>query len=303
MPVVSDATATRSIAAIHDWASSLRVSSYALVPLASGGENRGIIAFCSALDRLFIADDIETLRFVGRMVSLVLATSHQKSKDRFMNALSHELRTPLTSIIGFTQIIRKRINNAVDRDERLINQVDVLWSQAQRLSRLIDTFVDVSRLESGEFSISPDKVEVVALLKKATEHSLAQARSRHRIDFELPDHEIAILADVKRLELVFNQVISNAIRFSPENEPIQVRCDDVPDENKVIVSITDRGPGVPASRKMDIFQRFASTEPLRAGGLGVGLFVSKSIVEAHGGNMSLESLPVIGTTVHIELPK
>jgi signal transduction histidine kinase len=246
---------------------------------------------------------MRALRLVGKMSALLLSMSHPQTKDRFINALSHELRTPLTSIIGFTQIIRKRLNNAAEKDERLLGQVDVLWSQAQRLNRLIDTFVDVSRLESGQFSIYPGRVEIVAILKQAAEQSLVQARSLHQIIFDLPDHEVEIFADVRRIDQVFNQVLSNAIRFSPEQQPIHVTCEDNAAEGKVIISITDRGPGIPEARIKEIFQRFAASEPLRAGGLGVGLYISKSIIEAHGGKMSLDSYPDKGTTIRIELPR
>lgn len=302
-PVVPNMSVRNGLAPLQDWAVAANISSFALAPLAVGGENRGIIAFCADSGRLYIDDDIRALRLVGKMASLAMAISYPETKDRFINALSHELRTPLTSIIGFTQIIRKRLNNAVDKDERLLGQVDVLWSQAQRLNRLIDTFVDVSRLESGQFSITPGRVEIVSILKKATEQSLAQARSKHQIIFELPDQGIEVLADARRLDQVFSQVLSNAIRFSPENEPILVLCEDLEAEGKVVVSITDRGPGIPKSRIQEIFERFAASEPLRAGGLGVGLYISKSIIEAHGGNMSLESYPEKGTTVRVELPK
>ena len=302
-PVVAYMPIRNGLAPLQDWALSANISSFALAPLAVGGDKRGIIAFCAAPSRPYTDDDIRTLQLVSKMVSLAMAISYPEAKNRFMNALSHELRTPLTSIIGFTQIIRKRMNNSPDKDERLLGQIDVLWSQAQRLNKLIDTFVDVSRLESGQFSITPDRVDIVSVLKEATEQGLAQARSKHRIVYRLPDHGIEVLADARRVNQVFSQVLSNAIRFSPENKPILVRCEDLEVEGKVVVSITDKGPGIPEARVRQIFERFAASEPLRAGGLGVGLYISKSIVEAHGGNMSLESHPKKGTTIRIELPK
>jgi signal transduction histidine kinase len=302
-PVVSNNGSRNGLAPVHDWAAATDVSSFALVPLAIGAENRGILLFCASGDHRYTGEDAGTLRLVGKMASLVVSNSHPETKDRFISALSHELRTPLTSIIGFTQIIRKRLSNSPDRDERLLGQVDVLWSQAQRLNRLIDTFVDVSRLENGQFAINPGRVEIVSTLKEAVEQSRAQARSKHHITYDLPDHRVEVFADVRRLDQVFNQVLSNAIRFSPENQPITVSCEDREAEGIVVISVTDLGPGIPQSRIQEIFERFAASEPLRAGGLGVGLYISKSIVEAHGGSMSLESSAQRGTTVRIVLPK
>ena len=302
-PVVPNMSVRNGLASLQDWAVAANISSFALAPLAVRGKKRGILTFCADSGRFYTDDDIRAFHLVAKMVSLAMAISYPEAKDRFMNALSHELRTPLTSIIGFTQIIRKRLNSAVDKDERLLGQLDVLWSQAQRLNRLIDTFVDLSRLESGQFSIIPNKVEIVSILKRATEQSLAQARSKHQIVFQLPDQGIEVLADARRLDQVFSHVLSNAIRFSAENKPILVRCDDNEADDKVVVSITDKGPGIPDSRIREIFERFAASEPLRAGGLGVGLYISRSIIEAHGGSMSLESNPEKGTTIRIELPK
>ena len=309
-PVLS-ASSMNGLSPLADWVSGAELTRIALSPVCVNGRSRGILVFGQGEKDPGSLTDERAVQMVANVAALALSDGAKKpeqeltpaSKDRFLSALSHELRTPLTSIIGFTQIIRKRLSNAPEKDERLLGQVDVLWAQAQRLNRLIDTFVDVSRLENGDFSIDPGKVEIISILKRATEQTLAQSRSRHKVVYDLPDHEVEVYADLRRLDQVFSQVVSNAVRFSPENEPILISCEDLIGEGQVVVSVTDKGPGIPSARTREVFERFQDREPLRGGGLGVGLFVSRSIIEAHGGTISMDSVPHKGTTIRITLPK
>jgi signal transduction histidine kinase len=226
----------------------------------------------------------------------------EKAQGQFLDVLSHELRTPLTSIMGFAQIIRRRISSARDVDSRVRDQLDLLWGQAQRLNRLLDTFVDMSTMERGEFAVEHNRLDVAALLTAALDQSLTQSRSAHRFSADIPDQPIWIFGDAKRLEHVFGHVLSNALRYSPEGQPIAVTCKLEPVENEVLVSVTDRGPGIPPEMQKEIFKRFYPSDARRSGGMGVGLYVSRAIVDAHGGRLSLESSPGRGTSVHIHLP-
>jgi signal transduction histidine kinase len=179
-----------------------------------------------------------------------------------------------------------------------MEQLDVLWAQAQRLNRLIDTFVDMNRIERGEFEITRGQVEITSLLKAAT----SQAGAQHEISMDLPDQPLWVHGDSKRLEQVFSHILSNALRYAPQSQPIRLTCKADAGEGTVTIKVTDRGPGIPPPRLKEIFARKYAGGPLKAGGLGVGLYLSKVIVEAHGGRISIESSSAKGTVVEIVLP-
>lgn len=254
--------------------------------------------------------DINVLRSFTNLLALSVANvqfteakqGENKARDRFLNALSHELRTPLTSILGFTQVIRKRFINAPGTDARLLDQLEVLWTQAQRLNRLIDTFVDLSHIERGEFEINLGKVELGTVLGSAVAQALGQARSKQRVEVQITDPTIWVLGDRRRLEQVFTHIVSNALRYSPPDEPIVVRCRVDATQGHVVVDVSDSGPGIPVHLRKDIFERLNPGDAQRSGGLGVGLYLSRTVIEAHGGHISVQSSPSEGTTITIVLP-
>lgn len=255
-------------------------------------------------------EDINSLRTFANLLALAVANvqftqekqGEDKARDRFLNALSHELRTPLTSILGFTQVIRKRLSSAPGTDARLLDQLEVLWTQSQRLSRLIDTFVDLSNIERGEFEINLGKVDLASVLRSAVSQALGQARSRQHVESRISDPFIWVPGDSKRLEQVFTHVLSNALKYSPPQQPILVQCHVEREQGIVIVEISDSGPGIPPHLRKDIFERSNPGDAQRSGGLGVGLYLSKTVIEAHGGHISIQNTPVEGTTVMIVLP-
>jgi signal transduction histidine kinase len=125
------------------------------------------------------------------------------------------------------------------------DQLEVLWTQAQRLNRLIDTFVDISNVERGSLAMNLGKVEIVSVLKRAVDQSLAQDRYLHEIVLDTPPALCGYTPTAKRLEQVFSHVLSNALRYSPEHRPVMVALEDQRANGKVLVSIADDGPGIP----------------------------------------------------------
>ncbi|HEX9988094.1 MAG TPA: HAMP domain-containing sensor histidine kinase [Chloroflexia bacterium] len=308
--VVADARTDPLLESIHQLTNSLDVVTLAWAPLINNNQLLGILALYHKSRHDYTQEDLDILHTLAELMALTIANTrrleaHQqedKAKDIFLNALSHELRTPLTSIMGFTQIIRKRLSNTPINDPRLMDQMDVLWTQAQRLSRLIDTFVDIAHIEQGEFALNLGKVDLASVIRVAVDQVAAQSRTRHKIVLDLPDEHLWVHGDAKRLAQVFSHVLSNAIRYSPEDEAITLACKHLAQENRALVTITDHGPGIPASRRQRIFERFQQGDTVKAGGLGVGLFITKTVIEAHGGHVSLDSSPNTGTTISIALP-
>lgn len=307
---------------VHDIASSYTTSVYrdllmarGIVSLASFQlKNRGkLLGFMTVYHetaRSYTDEEKDVLLTLANLLALSVANlqfteakrGEDKARDRFLSALSHELRTPLTSILGFTQVIRKRLSSAPGTDNRLLDQLEVLWTQAQRLNRLIDTFVDLSNIERGEFEINLGKVDLPIVLRAAVAQALGQARSRQPVETQVSEPSIWVHGDGKRLEQVFTHIVSNAIRYSPPEQPVLVICRMEKMQGRVIIDVSDKGPGIPSNLRKDIFERSNPGDAQRSGGLGVGLYLSKTVVEAHGGHIALQSSPLEGTTITITLP-
>ena len=285
-------------------------TSLASLPLINKGKHLGFITLYHEEAREYSQAERYSLQIVANMLAVAVANTQfleaksgeDQARDRFLSALSHELRTPLTSIMGFTQVIRKRLSSTSAADPRLVDQLEVLWAQAQRLNRLIDTFVDLSHIESGEFEIHLGKVELAAVLRAAIQQALGQARTNQPLETHCSDPYIWIHGDARRLEQVFTHVISNALKYSPPDKPVLVSCRLEPPDNRVIVEVVDRGPGIPQHLRKDLFARNNPGDAQRSGGLGVGLFLTKTVVEAHGGHVSIQSSPNEGTVVSVVLP-
>jgi signal transduction histidine kinase len=295
---------------VDAWAELAGWATMALVPLSgdADGEPVGALVVGHATPRKYDTEECDILQVIGVLVSQVVERLDsgdgevESSKSQLFSVLSHELRTPLTSIMGFTQLIRKRLSASPNTDRRTLEHLNVLWVQAHRLNRLIDTFVDMTRIERGEFQLTRGDVELTGLLRMAAEQSVAQAGSHNEVALDLPDEPLWVHGDSKRLEQAFGHILSNAVRYAPHDQPILLSCKVDPDESMVTIRITDRGPGIPASRLEEIFDRKHPSGPLKSGGLGVGLYLTRVIVEAHGGRISIESSSNSGTVVAIALP-
>lgn len=295
---------------LHRTARAQGIETVVAIPLKHGDDLVGaLLLYWLETHRLSLADRGE-LGSLARLTALALANARmietrkweRTAQDQFLSMLSHELRTPLTSIMGFTQIIRRRVNINREIDGKMRDQLDLLWAQSQRLNRLLDTFVDITNIERGDFVLSADLLDVTLVLRSAIEQSHAQSHKGHNLRLDIPDSPIFLLGDAKRLEHMFGHLLSNAFRYSPEKRPVRVSCRALPDEHNVAIRITDEGPGIDSDLKREIFKRFYPSVTRKAGGLGVGLYVSRAIAEAHGGTLEIDSAPGEGTTVTVHLP-
>jgi signal transduction histidine kinase len=306
--IISNVAADGPTKGICHWASSAGIATLALAPISAGGHTLGALALYHRDHFDYGEEDRLVLHALAGLASQVvsrarLAGAHEGegSNSVLFSVLGHELRTPLTSIMGFTQMIRKRLYTAAPDDTRLREHVEVLWVQSQRLNRLIDSFVDLGRIERGDFHIEPARFELTQLLRVVADQTISQAGSRHTLKLDLPAQPVWLYGDAHRIEQVFSHLLMNAAKYSSADIPIEMVCETGPGTGKVVVRITDHGPGIPTTRIKEIFQDRYPMGPLKAGGLGVGLYLSKVIVEAHAGHVDLDSSPG-GTTVSVTLP-
>jgi signal transduction histidine kinase len=236
-------------------------------------------------------------------------------KSRFLSMASHELKTPLTSISGLSQVLLRRMRRRLDQGHPTevewsaeqhahIDRLELLNSQTSRLGRLIDELLDVSRIESGKLDFHWAPVDLGTLISEVAER-LQMTTSSHTIEVNLNGLvDDSVTADRDHLEQVLDNLVTNAIKFSPEGGTIRVSIRDLADS--VVLSVQDPGVGIPSAQLEDIFGLFYQAEdPVsrRTGGMGLGLYISREIVNRHGGRIWAESEPERGSTFNVSIPR
>jgi PAS domain S-box-containing protein len=222
-------------------------------------------------------------------------------KDEFISMAAHELRTPLTALRGYVQILSRHV---VGSDPLSARAIETLHEQGERMERLINDLLDVGRIETHQLELRRRELDLVALVRQLAAE-VGRSSSRHPIVVTSSRDQIIGSWDGDRLSQVFANLLTNAIKYSPEGGPINVTIT-VPDtEGEVLVAVTDRGIGIEPAELPRLFTRYGRVgrdNPLRQVGLGIGLFISKEIVDAHGGSIRVSSEPDRGSTFTVALP-
>ncbi len=244
---------------------------------------------------------IVTRRKEAELARLASAEEGNRLKDEFLATLSHELRTPLNAILGWVQIVK---GDGLS-PERIRQALDVIGRNARLQAQLIEDILDVSRIISGKLEIDRAPVHAGQLLDTVISGLLPAADARHilvsrLIADDLPPAE----GDPQRLQQVFSNVLSNAIKFTPDGGTIAVTCESYGDGT--LVEFTDSGAGIAPEFLPYVFDRFRqgdSRATRKQGGLGLGLAIARHIIEAHGGTIEAHSAGQgQGTTIRIQLP-
>ncbi|MGN6181756.1 MAG: PAS domain S-box protein [Mucilaginibacter sp.] len=219
-------------------------------------------------------------------------------KDEFIGMASHELKTPVTSVKGYLQII-ERDHQMESRTRQFVSKA---LQQVNKLSSLVSDLLDVSKIQSGKLPFSYSSFDVNLLLKDVGE-MIEQSNPTYQIEYNLAPAEINMEADQQRIEQVIINLISNAIKYSPNSKRVIIGSVDLHD--KVQVSVQDFGIGIEKNHLDRIFSRFYRVENLAShmSGLGIGLYISQEIIKRHKGQLWVNSTPGEGSTFFFEIPK
>ena len=239
-----------------------------------------------------LRDATERKRFVDELRHAISA------RDEFLSIASHELKTPLTSLkLQLEGILRA--NGEVSRDE-LVRKTSVLKRQTDRLAALVGTLLDVTRVSAGPMVLEREAVDLVELVRVHLERTRELTeRSGSKVTVTAPKQLVGQW-DRARLETVLENLLSNAVKFG-EGRPIDVAIAEA--NGRASLTVTDRGIGIPEEDQARIFGRFERAVPDRHyGGLGIGLWFARQVVEAHGGDISVSSRPGEGSAFRVELP-
>jgi PAS domain S-box-containing protein len=222
-----------------------------------------------------------------------------EARDEFLSVASHELRNPLNALNLKLDLILKQARNAGPAGEKLASGIEVALRQSGRLTRLIDELLDVSRITSGRLTLEREDVNLSQLVPEV-EDRLRQMVERGGTTVELRVQPGVVGRwDRLRLEQVLVNLLTNAVKYGGRS-PIEISLQ--ADERQATLAVRDRGPGIPEAEQQRIFERFARAAPRGVGGMGLGLYITRQIVEAHGGRIRIESQPGQGATFLVELP-
>ena len=238
---------------------------------------------------------------VAEQAARAQADEAVRVRDEFMSVAAHELKTPVTSLRGFSQLLVREHARTGGIDPNLIAAAAArIDEQSARLTRLTERLLDISRIESGKLAISLQKTEVSSLVEAV----VASVRQAHPNKSFTVRSSSGIVADMDglRVEQVLVNLLDNAAKFSPMESPIEVEVEQT-GENQVSISVQDRGPGIPKEKRENLFERFYQVHAQgHYGGMGIGLYVSRQIVEMHGGSINVEQPENGGSCFVVRLP-
>jgi signal transduction histidine kinase len=228
----------------------------------------------------------------------------QRAKDDFLSIVSHELRTPLTSIQGYSQLLENRMRDSAGAKE--LSQIHTIRTQVTRMRRLVEDLLDVSRIDRrGLVSIEPAPLDLAVEIREAASRT-GREHPERTIDVEAPD-SLPVTADRDRIGQVLTNLLDNAVKYSPGGGPVTVRAD--ARGAGVEVTVADEGIGLTPEQAARIFDRFYQAHDgdgaRRPGGLGLGLYITRAIVLAHGGEIVAEPNTAVakGTVIRLRLPR
>lgn len=242
----------------------------------------------------------ELTRAFNSMVARVQAS--QRSQREFVANVSHEMKTPLTSIQGFAQAL---LDGTADTKESRDKAAQVIHSESERMHRMVLDLLDLAKLDAGTADLTMNPVNMRALLQSVAEKFTPQSqRAGVKIELDVPENLPPLIVDGDHLAQVFTNLTDNALKFTPHDGTVTLRA--FIETDKMHISVSDTGSGIPEEDIPHIFQRFYQADPARKGGethgAGLGLAIAHEIIAAHGGRISVRSRVGAGTTMEVILP-
>jgi signal transduction histidine kinase len=279
------------------------------VPLVANERLLGALVFLSSESgRLYSPRDLEFAEQLGRDSSLALdnarlyrsARDAAHARDKVLGIVAHDLRSPLQAIVLTLKTLQRQAPRPGSvTDERNHKALERLSTSAQRMSRLIDDLLDVTRMEAGRLSIRASAQPPEPLLQEAVETARLQA-PQLRLLLEPPGTLPPVLVDRDRLLQVFSNVLGNAVKFTPPGGEIRVGARR--EDEHVVFFVTDTGPGIAPEAQRRLFEPFWQAHQGDRRGAGLGLSIARGIVEAHGGRLHVESEPGRGSAFFFSVP-
>ncbi len=292
----------------------LGLRSRVVAPLLSGPETIGAISVVRREPGAFDTGDVELLSVLGRLAGSAVQNIRAYEAERatveelrklsalradFVSLVSHELRSPMASVIGSARTLQQRWREL--SPEQRESFLALIAHETSRLADLIGDVLDTSRIDAGTFSYSFGDVDLAQLVRDsaaAAEHGQDEVAVKAVVRDPIPP----VRGDRDRLRQVLVNLIDNAVKYSPPGDEVQVEA--VASNGRVVIEVRDRGPGISPEHHGVIFEKFGRVNVGEKAkpGTGLGLFIARSIAEAHGGSLEVRSAPDRGATFRLSLP-
>ncbi len=290
------------------------VKSYAGVPIRSKAATIGVLfvhslqpkAFGHRVDLLAAfanqaAIAIENARLYREASTAGALREADRLKTELLANVSHELRTPLTSIKGYSTTMLRHYEKIGDDEKR--QYLEEISQASDKLKELIENLLQLSKLEAGGLPLKREPTDITCLIDKAVK-DMQQKAEKHHLASQLADSPVVAEVDPRRIRQVVDNLLDNAVKFSPEGTDISVRCE--LKDSELMVSVQDQGPGISSHELERVFERFYQASPRvfhKERGAGLGLSICRRIVEAHGGRIWVKSELGQGSTFMLTLPR
>lgn len=290
----------------HPGLTRLGLISNVYIPISYRNKSIGVLIVNSKKERYFTEKELNILQLFGSMASLGIRKTQlydqtQKAlelREQFIPLAAHELRTPLTSINGYIQLLYTKLSKSKDIEGRWISELNF---ESKRMTRLVAELVEINRINSNQLNLLFRECLISKLIENAiSSFEQIYPDRKIKIKSELSDKQI-IIGDQERLTMVISHLLDNAAKFSPSDTQIDLNLKQKPKE--ILISIQDYGDGISKQDLAPIFEGFYKGQFLHKTGLGLGLFLTKAIIEAHKGEIKLKSKLKKGTKVTLTLPK
>jgi signal transduction histidine kinase len=291
----------------------LGLRSRVAAPLLAGSRSIGMISVVRSEPQSFSRDEIELLSLLGRFVATAVQNIRAYEAERrtveelrrlsalradFVSLVSHELRSPMATVIGSARTLQARWREL--SPEQRESFLALIEDETSRLASLIGDVLDTSRIEAGTFTYTFDDVEVDELVREVVS-GIAVGQDEVALRAQISEALPPVRGDAQRLRQVLANLVENAVKYSPSGESVDVLA--TASNGRVQVAVTDRGPGISAEDHGLIFEKFGRAKSGRGvPGTGLGLFIARSIAEAHGGSLEVQSIPDHGATFTLTLP-
>ncbi len=284
-----------------------------ITPIASTSRVYGCMLLLMANSRRELNEiDVDLARDLGRRIGTVFdnlrlfehAQATIRARDHFLSVTAHELRTPVVSIKGYAQFLLRSIDRGMISPERLRHSLQTVDASANRLSTLIDDLLNVSHNNLEHVPLRREHINVQEYLAEFFSETGPAAQKGYRYTVSLDGADAWISVDTERLHQVLTVLLSNAVKFSPPDQDVHVAAES--DREGVTISVSDLGVGLMKGEEQFIFERFGRSEASIANnlpGLGIGLFIARSIVERHHGKIwAVSEGRDLGTSINVWLP-
>ncbi|MBI5965019.1 MAG: GAF domain-containing protein [Chloroflexi bacterium] len=289
------------------------------VPMIAGEKVIGVFDVQSKVSGHFTREDANIFTTLAVQVAIALQNARlyveqsatvtqlrelDRLKSSFLANMSHELRTPLNSILGFSDVMLEELDGPLT--ENMANDLGLIQKNGRHLLHLINDVLDMAKIESGRMNLHPEKFRVHEIVEEVTSITSTLASEKNLALFieKESDQEVEITADRTRLRQVMINVVNNAIKFTEKGK---ISINVIPQSEQVLITVRDTGIGIPPDKLEAVFQEFTQVDTSstrKAGGTGLGLPISRRLVEMHGGRLWAESSGIDGegTRFFIELP-